>query len=62
MTRTDNGYADRHWAIGEGNVGWPAVFRAFGELEHKPRLVLELRDKVGIPASMRMLEAAGLAE
>ena len=56
-----DGYADRHWALGEGSVGWPAVFRAIGELEHVPRLLLELRDKSGIPASMRMLEAAGLA-
>ncbi len=54
-----DGYADRH--VG-GNVGCHAGFRAPGELANKPRLVLELRDNVGIPASMCMLEAAELAE
>lgn len=62
LLQNADGCADRHWALVEGNVGWQAVFRALGELAHKPRLVLELPNKVGIPASMRMLEAAGLAE
>lgn len=54
------GYADRHWAIGEGTIGWNAVFRALSQLQSAPRLILELRDKSGIPASMAYLEAAGL--
>lgn len=57
-----DGYADRHWPIGEGNVPWPAVFRTLSALEHRPHLVLELRDKGGIPASMRHLSALGLAD
>ena len=32
------GYADRHWALGEGTVRWAAVFRAIGRLIIKPRL------------------------
>ena len=36
-----DGYADRHWNPGEGNVSWPAVFRALRGLRvrHFPNLV-----------------------
>ena len=27
-----DGFADRHWRIGEGSISWPAVFRALGDL------------------------------
>ena len=57
-----DGHADRHWAIGEGNILWHSVFRAIAALETDPRLILELRDHNGIPASMAHLEAAGLAQ
>ncbi|MEM7211263.1 MAG: sugar phosphate isomerase/epimerase family protein [Pseudomonadota bacterium] len=57
-----DGWADRHWAIGEGNILWHSVFRAISQLDSNPHVVLELRDHDGIPASMAWLEAAGLAE
>jgi sugar phosphate isomerase/epimerase len=57
-----DGYADRHWTIGEGRVLWPSVFRALGHLQGRPRLILELRDKAGIPASMRYLSQMGLGQ
>lgn len=57
-----DGYADRHWAIGEGTIRWHAVFRAIAQLEVQPRLILELRDKAGIPASMAFLTEAGLGQ
>ena len=56
-----DGHADRHWNIGEGNISWHAVFRALGELESNPRLILELRDKSGIVPSAAWLQARGLA-
>ncbi len=56
-----DGHADRHWTIGEGNIMWPAVFRALGELTSQPRLILELRDKAGILPSVAWLEERGLA-
>jgi sugar phosphate isomerase/epimerase len=56
-----DGYADRHWRIGEGTVNWFAVFRALGNLSSKPRLIMELRDKAGILPSRDWLEARGLA-
>ncbi len=57
-----DGYADRHWQIGTGTILWPAVFAALREATDRPRLLLELRDKAGIPASMAYLEAAGLGQ
>lgn len=56
-----DGYADRHWTIGEGSIAWHAVFRALGELASNPRLILELRDKSGILPSVAWLQARGLA-
>lgn len=56
-----DGYADRHWNIGEGNIAWPAVFRNLSELESNPRLILELRDKTGILPSVDYLKKRGLA-
>jgi sugar phosphate isomerase/epimerase len=56
------GYADRHWAIGEGTIRWHAVFRALAALKQKPRLVFELRDHAGIPASIAYLIKEGLAQ
>ncbi|MDX6748546.1 TIM barrel protein [Geminicoccaceae bacterium 1502E] len=53
-----DGYADRHWEIGRGTVNWHAVFGALARLESRPRLILELRDKAAIPASVAWLEAA----
>lgn len=56
-----DGYADRHWNIGEGNIAWHAVFRALGELSSNPRLILELRNKSGILPSVEWLKAHNLA-
>lgn len=57
-----DGYADRHWSLGDGTIRWAQVFRAIGALTVKPRLILELRDITQIPASMRYLETMGLGE
>ncbi|PIE09411.1 MAG: sugar phosphate isomerase [Rhodobacterales bacterium] len=57
-----DGHADRHWAPGEGEIEWPAVFRALADCESAPHLVLELRDKAKIPAGFGYLERLGLAE
>ena len=55
------GYADRHWPIGEGTIRWPAVFHALAELNSQPRLILELQDKAGILPSVAYLQSLGLA-
>lgn len=55
-----DGHADRHWAPGEGEIEWAAVFRALGRCGSAPHLVLELRDKADIPAGFGWLEFHGL--
>lgn len=57
-----DGHADRHWAIGDGTILWAPVFAAIGALPVQPRLLLELEDKAGIPASMAYLAAKGLGQ
>ena len=56
-----DGHADRHWAPGEGEIEWPAVFRALGDVASAPHLVLELRDKSHIPRAFAWLRDRGLA-
>jgi sugar phosphate isomerase/epimerase len=63
-----DGYADRHWAPGEGNIPWTQVFRALHQWtalaedgQDSPRLIVELRDKSAIPAGIAHLEGLGLA-
>ena len=57
-----DGYADRHWQIGQGTVNWFAVFEALGKLESKPRLIMELRNKSGLLPSAAWLRDRGLAQ
>ncbi|OYZ97606.1 MAG: hypothetical protein B7X99_13775 [Rhizobiales bacterium 17-65-6] len=57
-----DGYADRHWQIGNGSILWPSVFKALADLPVQPRLILELADKSGIPASMAFLQSKGLGQ
>ena len=57
-----DGYADRHWGLGEGTILWPSVFQALSEIEARPRLLLELRDKRFIASSMRYLADRGLGQ
>lgn len=56
------GHADRHWQIGQGTILWPSVFAALAALPVQPRLILELEDKAGIPASMDFLAKMGLGQ
>lgn len=56
-----DGYADRHWALGEGSIHWHAVFAALATLDSNPRLIVEIKDKAKIPASAAYLAQLGLA-
>ena len=56
-----DGYADRHWPPGEGNLSWRAIFRALGRLASRPRLIIEVRDQTNIRAGAAYLEMLGLA-
>jgi sugar phosphate isomerase/epimerase len=57
-----DGYADRHWAIGEGTILWPSVFRTLAGVSVRPHLVLELRNKAGILPSMDYIARMGLGQ
>lgn len=55
-----DGHADRHWAPGEGEIEWTAVFRALSHCKGNPHLVLELRDTGDIPKGFDYLKRLGL--
>jgi sugar phosphate isomerase/epimerase len=57
-----DGYADRHWSLGEGTILWPSVFAALSGVRSNPRLIIEIKDKSKIPASAHHLETLGLAQ
>ncbi|MCV0425004.1 MAG: sugar phosphate isomerase/epimerase [Roseibium sp.] len=57
-----DGYADRHWTLGEGTINWHAVFAALGKLDSTPRLIIELREHSGLRASIANMVALGLAQ
>lgn len=57
-----DGYADRHWSLGEGTILWHSVFQALSKLDSNPRLIVEIKDKSKIPASVAHLASLGLAQ
>lgn len=56
-----DGYADRHWALGEGTINWTAVFRALGQLPSEPRLIIEVFGPGAVERSITYLQDNGLA-
>lgn len=57
-----DGYADRHWTLGEGDINWHAVFAALADLDSNPRLIVELRDHSRLPTSIANMAELGLAQ
>jgi sugar phosphate isomerase/epimerase len=57
-----DGYADRHWNPGEGNIPWREIFRALGRLRSNPRLILEVKNKEAVRLGADYLTGLGLAE
>ncbi len=60
-----DGYGDRHWVPGEGNIAWAAVFRAIAALMAnggtQPRLNVELAENARVREGVAFLAGAGLA-
>lgn len=56
------GYADRHWALGEGTICWDPVFRALAALSVKPRLIIEVFGPGAVARSISYLQRVGLAQ
>lgn len=52
-----DGWADRHWAIGDGIIRWPPILRAIAETGADPHMILELNDPAGILPSAEALAA-----
>ena len=57
-----DGFADRHWAPGDGIVPWRAVFAALDDLAQKPRLLLEVFEPRGVRRGAEHLIGLGLAQ
>jgi sugar phosphate isomerase/epimerase len=57
-----DGYADRHWSLGEGTMRWPAFFAALAKLTSNPRLIIEIKDKNRIEDSAAFLASLDLVQ
>ncbi len=57
-----DGYADRHWPLGRGNILWEGVFAALGRCRSNPHLIVEINDFDRVQESVAHLETLGLAQ
>ncbi len=57
-----DGYADRHWSLGEGSICWHSVFSALAQTHANPHLILEINNNDQFPQSMQFLIERGLAQ
>jgi sugar phosphate isomerase/epimerase len=57
-----DGLSDRHWAPGDGNINWHALFQALQGIDSNPRLVLELMDHSRIPQGAAYLQGRGFVK
>lgn len=57
-----DGYADRHWSLGCGNIPWHGVFEAIKATKATPHLIVEINDFDRVQESVRHLERLGLAQ
>jgi sugar phosphate isomerase/epimerase len=56
-----DGYADRHWLPGEGEMKWRAVFDAIQQTGANPRLIIEIADHSRIVEAATWFADHGLA-
>jgi sugar phosphate isomerase/epimerase len=57
-----DGYADRHWVLGEGTIPWAPIFAALGQIDATPHLIVEINEFNRVPEAVAHLEALGLAQ
>ncbi len=57
-----DGYADRHWPLGHGNIAWQAVMDAIAGCKSAPHLIVEINDFDRVQESVAHLEALGIAQ
>lgn len=57
-----DGYADRHWVLGEGTIPFAPIFAALSGLTSQPRLIVEINDFSRVPDAVAHLERLGLGQ
>lgn len=57
-----DGYADRHWVLGEGTIPFAPIFSALRALKTDPRLIVEINDFSRVRDSVAHLAALGLGQ
>lgn len=58
----NDGNLDRHWAPGDGNINWFALFEALRTLQHQPRMIIEVRNTHDIHRAATWLNQRELAQ
>lgn len=56
-----DGYSDRHWVPGDGNIPWRSVFDGIATAGSQPRLIIEITDQDRIGDAARYFADRGLA-
>jgi sugar phosphate isomerase/epimerase len=57
----NDGHLDRHWAPGDGNINWMALFEALAEIQQRPRMIIEVRNYQDISRAEAWFVQRGLA-
>jgi sugar phosphate isomerase/epimerase len=57
-----DGYADRHWCLGEGTIPFAPIFAALGALKSNPRLIVEINEFGRVQEAVAHLAALGLGQ
>lgn len=57
-----DGYADRHWVLGEGTIPWAPVFAALRDVKSDPHLIVEINEFSRVHEAVAHLAELGLAQ
>ncbi|GKY88293.1 sugar phosphate isomerase/epimerase family protein [Sinisalibacter aestuarii] len=57
-----DGYADRHWCLGEGTIPFAPVFAALAGIGNNPRLIVEINEFGRVQEAVAHLRALGLGQ
>ncbi len=57
-----DGYADRHWVLGEGTIPFAPIFAQLARIHSNPRLIVEINEFARVPECVAYLERLGLAQ
>lgn len=57
-----DGYADRHWCLGDGTLPFAPVFAALAAIKGQPRLIVEINEFDRVTESVAQLARLGLGQ